>query len=328
MKSLISVIVPIYNVEKYLDRCIKSIVNQTYQNLEIILVDDGSTDNSGKICDEYVKKDDRIKVIHKENGGLSDARNVGIENATGRLIGFVDSDDYIDKDMFELLNTDLTKYDADIAICNVKKENENAELLEECGLEEIRVFNKKEALKLLIKDLIKSYAWNKLYKIELFAKVRFPVGKTMEDVATTYKIFEKAEKIVFEGNTYYHYINRNESILHKIKPSLILDWNFAINQRYQDLIDKYESLKEDLIINKLGCLVLLFKYFYQLEEKNMEIKDIFEQEYSFYRKYYRIYKDKIGTSRKNKLEAFLLYFNKNIFKMYVHLIKLVKCKKL
>ena len=114
--NLISIIVPIYNVEKYLKKCIDSIINQTYKNLEIILVDDGSPDNCGKICDEYAKKDNRIKVIHKENGGVSSARNVGVENATGEYIGFVDSDDYIEKDMYEVLINNLKKENADISI--------------------------------------------------------------------------------------------------------------------------------------------------------------------------------------------------------------------
>ena len=116
--DLISVIIPIYNVEKFLSFCIDSIVNQTYKNLEIILVDDGSTDNSGKICDEYALKDNRIKVMHKQNGGVSSARNVGLNIAKGKYIGFVDSDDYVENDMFEILHNLIIKNNVDISCCN------------------------------------------------------------------------------------------------------------------------------------------------------------------------------------------------------------------
>ena len=165
-EELISVIVPVYNVEKYLEKCIDSIINQTYQNLEIILVDDGSTDGSGKICDEYSRKDNRIKVIHKENGGLSDARNIGIKNANGGLIGFIDSDDYITENMFEVLQKDLRKYNADISSCDIQNVNEAGECLKIIRVstegQTSKVFEREEALKLLLEDTIKSYAWNKL----------------------------------------------------------------------------------------------------------------------------------------------------------------------
>ena len=120
MNEKISIIVPVYNVEKYLKKCIDSIVNQTYKNLEIILVDDGATDRSGEICDELAKLDNRIKVYHKKNGGLSDARNYGVERATGSYVGFVDSDDYIDAEMYEKLYEAITKEAADVAECNLK----------------------------------------------------------------------------------------------------------------------------------------------------------------------------------------------------------------
>ena len=128
MNELISVIVPIYNVEKYLERCLDSIIKQTYKNLDIILVDDGSIDNSTKICDEYVKKDSRIKVIHKENGGLSDARNVGIDNSDGKYICFIDSDDYIELDMIENLYDGIVKNNANICCCGKLLEYEKNKL--------------------------------------------------------------------------------------------------------------------------------------------------------------------------------------------------------
>lgn len=178
MKELISVIIPVYNVEKYLNKSIESVIKQTYKELEIILVDDGSTDSSGKICDEFAQKDDRIKVIHKKNGGLSDARNAGISEAKGKYLGFIDSDDYIDKNFYEILYNVLKKYNSDISICKHRETytdyEENTSKLE---IKE-QVFNTEQALKeLLLFGEVNNYAWNKLYKKELFNEINYPVGK-------------------------------------------------------------------------------------------------------------------------------------------------------
>ena len=168
MSKLISVIVPVYNVEKYLEKCVSSIVNQTYKNLEIMLVDDGSTDSSGKMCDEFAKKDDRIKVIHKPNGGLSDARNSALKIAKGDYIGFVDSDDYIADDMFETLCDLMEDNNSDISIVSFY-EIYNNKLIGVRDSKELENMTKLEAMKeLLIDSKIQSYAWNKLFKRELF----------------------------------------------------------------------------------------------------------------------------------------------------------------
>ena len=182
MEKLVSIIVPVYNVEKYLSKCIDSILAQTYKNLEIILVDDGSKDNSGTICDEYSKKDKRIKIIHKPNGGISDVRNHGLKIATGDYIGFVDSDDYIAEDMFETLVSLLEKNDADISIVSFY-EYYNGKLIGVRENENVEIMNKVEAIKeLLIDRKIQSYTWNKLFKKELFDGLQFPVGKNFEDI--------------------------------------------------------------------------------------------------------------------------------------------------
>ena len=195
-KDLISVIVPVYKVEKYLEKCIESIIKQTHTNLQIILVNDGSPDNCGKICDEYAKKDSRIEVIHKINGGLSDARNVGINRANGRYIGFVDSDDYIKEDMYEKLINLIKEYDADISICNLYDVIDGKKYVRnnENGIQE---YSRLEILKEVLLDKnIQSYAWNKLYKKELFDEIKYPIGKKYEDIGTTFYVFEKCNKIV------------------------------------------------------------------------------------------------------------------------------------
>lgn len=329
MNELISIIVPVYNVQKYLPRCIDSIINQTYKNLEIIVVDDGSTDDSGKICDEYAKKDNRIRVIHKENGGLSEARNIGINQANGDLIGFIDSDDYISKDMFEILRKSLIKYQTDISICNIQNVNEDGVRLStqmDYHEEKTQVLEKKEALQLLLEDKIKSYAWNKLYKIELFDDIRYPKGKKMEDLATTYQLFDRATRVVFNQEICYYYVYRKNSILHHVNNSLMIDWNYAINERYNFLIDKYSDLKESLIINRLLCTALFFKFFYQLKSKDTELEKILDKEYLFYKKYFKTYQKKLNRNKsiKTRTELWLLFFSRTIYKVYVFGIKLIK----
>jgi glycosyltransferase involved in cell wall biosynthesis len=214
---LISIIVPAYKVEKYLRRCINSIINQTYTNLEIILVDDGSPDNCGKICDEYAGKDQRIKVIHKENGGLSDARNRGLDIAKGEYIGFIDSDDWIKEDYIEKLLNLINDYNADISICNlVKVYNENQQINADYN-PEIKIYTNIQALEQYFDKYYTNMviACCKLYKAELINGIRFPVGKIHEDEFTTHKLLYKANKTVMTTEGLYYYLQRNDSIMGK-----------------------------------------------------------------------------------------------------------------
>ena len=246
-KALISIIIPVYKVEKYLEKCIQSVINQTYENLQIILVDDGSPDNCGKICDEYAQKDHRIEVIHKSNGGLSDARNKGLEIAKGEYIGFVDSDDYIEADMYEVLYNLLKQYNADVSICNFYTVSQGKIAIKnaENGIKE---YNRIEILKeVLLDNNIQSYAWNKLYKKELFDEIKYPVGKKYEDIGTTFYLLEKCNKVVVTGKSEYYYINRQDSIVNNVTESTITDYIELIMQRY-DYIE--ENIKELSSYNK------------------------------------------------------------------------------
>ncbi|MBR2786956.1 MAG: glycosyltransferase [Clostridia bacterium] len=216
--DLISIVVPIYNVEEYLKRCVDTIINQTYKNLEIILVDDGAKDNSGKICDEYINKDNRIKVIHKENGGLSDARNVGLENANGEYIAFIDSDDYISKDFIEKLYNLCIEKNAEIAQCSYQRvyDNKNSEE-NNTEIKTVTMDGNEAILKLFAsKNSEYTVAWNKLYKTSLFdTGIRYPKGMLHEDEATTYKLFYKAKNIVVTNEELYYYYIRKNSITNK-----------------------------------------------------------------------------------------------------------------
>ena len=242
--DLISIIIPVYKVEKYLEKCIESVLKQTYTNLQIILVDDGSPDNCGKICDEYAKKDPRIEVIHKVNGGLSDARNVGIAKAKGKYIGFVDSDDYIKEDMYEILINLIKEYDADVSICNLYDVIDGKEYIRnnENGIQE---YSRLEILKeVLLDENIQSYAWNKLYKKELFDEIKYPIGKKYEDIGTTFYVFEKCNKIVVTSEPEYYYLKRSDSLVNNVTESTVLDYTDIIIQRYLYTQKNIEELRK------------------------------------------------------------------------------------
>ena len=218
--SEISIIVPVYDVEKYLENCIESILNQTFKDFELILVDDGSTDNSGKICDIYEKKDSRIKVIHKNNGGLSSARNAGLDIACGKYVGFIDSDDSIHPRMYEILYDLIKKYESDISCCNYKKiydifkdeyENVNSlEVIEMSNIEAIKnLYDKEIGVKLVI-------AFNKLYRNNLFDNIRYKVGRVHEDEFMAHRILYNCKKITYVDNELYYYLQREGSIMSQI----------------------------------------------------------------------------------------------------------------
>lgn len=340
MGDLISIIVPVYNTEKYLEKCIESIIRQTYSHLEIILVDDGSTDGSAKICDEYAQKERRIRVIHKENGGLSDARNTGIKHATGSLIGFVDSDDYIAPHMYQILYENLKKYQADIAICGIQEVDEKGQFLNSFHKpdeKENRVLNTEEALYLLIegKD-IQTNAYDKLYKAELFTNIQYPQGKNVEDLATTYRLLDKANCIVKTNQIVYYYVQRKNSIIHSINCDLLIDWIDVGIQRYYDLWGRSDILNDILIIDRLCYISNSFKLFYQFQMTDEKLVKKLEKEYTFYQQYYKAYrkslkiyiKRNVRTIKAGRLqfELGLLNKSKKIFQIYSCLLYILKKK--
>lgn len=214
MNPLISVIVPIYNVEKYLARCVDSIVNQTYKNLEIILVDDGSPDRCPQMCDDYAKKDSQIKVVHKKNGGLSDARNAGMAVATGKYISFIDSDDYVSDDFFECLLDVMNKENSDIAECSVVKFYEDNRFDEFSDDLSVKTCDTQDAMSALIaENPFHQHVWNKLYKTELVKDIPYAVGKLNEDEFWTYRVFGRANKVARLNKTMYYYFQRSSSIM-------------------------------------------------------------------------------------------------------------------
>lgn len=248
MNAKISVIVPVYNVEQYLSRCVNSIINQSFRNLEIILVDDGSSDRCGEICDTYAALDPRIRVIHKKNGGLSDARNYGIDVATGEYLAFVDSDDYIAEDMYEKMLNRLLIDDSDMVVCNYYRFDEGNNANIGCGYLEIEdhLLTRQEAFDFYIEhggDYVS--AWNKLYKRSIFSVLRYPLGKKYEDTFIIHEILNRCTRISHMSEPLYFYIMRQGSILHEkfgirdldIGEAFIDQYKFArrINlQRFRD----------------------------------------------------------------------------------------------
>ena len=213
MDDLISIIIPVYRVEKYLEECLNSVINQTYANLEIILIDDGSSDRCGQICDEYAKKDERIEVIHQENQGVSNARNHGIEMAKGKYITFVDSDDYLDQDYIKYLYDEITKFNADISICGTLDIDEKNNILKRSKKFE-KTLNLQDAIKEMLKEkYYNSVIWAKMYQAELAKKAKFNQNlRIAEDLDYIYKILGMSKVVrVNTGTCLYYYRSRNDS---------------------------------------------------------------------------------------------------------------------
>lgn len=256
----ISVIVPVYKVEPYLRRCVDSILTQTLPDFELILVDDGSPDNCGKICDEYAELDNRVVVIHQENGGLSAARNAGLDIARGKYIGFVDSDDYIHPQMYEVLLDILQHYQADVVCCDFLRTTELEQqnkaqperIYETTGYEVIeKYYEKYQAVQI-------TTACNKLYKKEIFAGLRYETGRNCEDDLIAFPMYHKAKKVVFVDSVLYYYFQTPNSIMrgNRIAPVSEL---IALTYRVRFLRKKpFEKTRKELI--KWICEQYIWQY--------------------------------------------------------------------
>ena len=244
---LISIILPIYNIEKYLHKCIETVLNQTYKNLEILMIDDGSQDNCGNICDAYAKKDVRIVVYHKENGGLSDARNYGIKKARGEFITCIDPDDYVDIDYVEYLYHILVKHDSKMSLCQHRVHYNNG-YLKENGSQGDELIGSETCLeKMLYNDEIDTSAWAKLYHCSLFLNTTYPKGRIFEDIGTTYALMMQCGAIAVGHESKYNYIFHDNSIV-----------NGAFRTNKFDLLDMTDKMAEDVLKKypRLGDAVL------------------------------------------------------------------------
>lgn len=238
--SMVSVIVPVYKVESYLDRCVQSILCQSFSDFELILVDDGSPDNCGKICDEYARKDSRIKVIHKKNGGLSEARNYGIDSATGEWLFFLDSDDWIHPQTIEKLYEAAVENNVSVSMCGYSETNGESPAVDVS--EKAEMWLPKE---LYLKHRITStIACAKLYKKECFKNIRYPIGKLHEDEFVTYRVLFEQEKIAFIDQPYYAYFINCEGIMNgKWKPQRLV-----IFEAFEQQISFFKEKNDDELI--------------------------------------------------------------------------------
>lgn len=313
--SKVSIVVPVYNVEKYLQRCVSSILGQTLQDIEIILVDDGSRDSSGKLCDEYAKEDSRIVVVHKENGGLSSARNAGIDVATSPYIGFVDSDDYIDEEMYEKLYNWITENEADIAMCELCHCYEDKEITKRTNTE-FGVVNDEQAIRLVMEgNKATVSAVNKLYKTSIFDKVKYPVGKLTEDAFVIVEVLMQARKVVYSTEELYYYVHRKNSITTSRFKKKDLNVLEAYSKNRELIKKNYPALRD---VADMRCI---WAHFYVLDKmmlsKELEEKDIQKKIIKTLRKNYKFIMKNELFNISRKIAMTLLMINQKLYKVCV-----------
>lgn len=305
--KMISVIVPVYNVEQYLDRCVNSIIHQTYRDLEIILVDDGSPDQCPQMCDEWSKKDNRIKVIHKKNGGLSSARNAGLDIASGDYIAFVDSDDYIDNQMLELMLDAAERNNAPVVCCGRIRVTTSTKV-EMFTLPQEKIFTGEEAIKeIFLSRAVEEAAWDKLYRAEIFANRRFPLGEINEDIVQTINILGSCDRIVHVGRALYYYCENYGSITksgyNKNKAVVLshLETIYSyISEMYPSLIENYCYLEARYC---QGLLYLLLSDKRVLDENRAD----YERAYSKFKSAFKTINYGRRMPPKERIKGMLIY---------------------
>ena len=316
-KPLISVIVPVYKVEQYLVKCVNSIIAQTYSNIEIILVDDGSPDKSGELCDSLAKLDHRIRVIHKSNGGLSSARNAGIDIAKGEYIGFVDSDDFIEPYMYEkllnLINGEKTK----LAVCAVNYVFEDGKKRHKPLLGENYTFDFKHAIiEMNTHRIFDMGAWSKLYHRSLFDNLRFPTGKLSEDYYIMFKILDRAQNISYLDVPCYNYLQRKNSITRNVR--INHDHEYAAREQMLYLDKKYPEMKVVSHTSYASAALTVFDFYIKNnvpcpKENLQHFREVVNQN-----KKYIEQADYLSTSKRIQFSLFLISptLYKIIFKTY------------
>ena len=304
----ISVIVPIYNVEKYLEKCINSIVFQTYKNIEILLIDDGSTDKSSYICEEWKKRDSRINVVHKANGGLSDARNCGLNIASGEYVCFIDSDDYIENDYIEKLYKILIENKLRVSQCGINYINENDKKLKQIGYRTDIVLKGRE----IIKDSCDKHfienevVWNRLYDIKIFENLRFPKGKIHEDEYITYKILYNEDKIAITAECLYKYRQSNNSIMRsKYSIKKFRDFSEAYKEKIMYFKEREDIELYDMVIR--SYLSNLSNIFIKIKKNIPNSRKYLEEIKEEYRYYFKYVINSKNLALKNKIKISIFY---------------------
>lgn len=272
--ALLSIVVPVYNVRDYIEQCVLSILQQDYREIEVIIVDDGSTDGSSIICDELSYRDDRIKIIHQENMGMSGARNTGLKNVHGDYIGFIDSDDWIEDKMFSMMVNEMQSEGADIVMCRNQHISSEGVIYGIEGYSKRMILNNVQATEEILRDInIHSYVWNKIYKRDLLCEFEFPVGRIYEDTASLFKLFFKARKVISIPYIGYNYRVRHSSICHidinnDLNIKRELDNVFAFYSRYK-FVKVHPELDGVLPVCAKKVYTMLRNFLHKIEyEKN------------------------------------------------------------
>ena len=285
-ENLISIIIPICDTRDYLEKCLNSVINQTYRNLEIILVNDLNTEGTKEICEKYSAMDSRIKLINVSSVEVGEARNIGIRQATGDYLGFVDSDDYIFEDMYEVLLKNLHNTNADIADIGFARE-ENSQLEPKTFTNTIEVFDKEAALEEILKDKkLLSFMWNKLFKREVWNNIWFDSQKVFEDIDIMYKLFENANRVVLIDTLKYIYVQRSTSIMHTPNSLFMLDRINVVVDRYNHFKNKYNEKIQ--FMNKYAFAVNMIVIYRKIVLTN------FNNIYDDFMKYYDLFLEVIN----------------------------------
>lgn len=317
----VSIIVPVYNVELYIDKCLESLINQSMKDIEIILIDDGSTDNSGKICDSYAIKDKKVKVIHKNNRGLSNSRNCGLDIAKGEYISFVDSDDFIHPQMIEILYKTIISNNGDIVICDFQRiyENNNIKFKQYKTEQNIKIYNNIEALnELYSKNVVKFViAWNKLYKRELFINLRYREKKFHEDEFIIHELLYRSNKVIDIPLQLYFYLQRQDSIMGAKFSVKRLDGLDAYRERIHFFQEKHE--KELLKKAVFRYSKEFFQYYYKLKYEVSNNKKYLRKIKKDYNHIYKYIIISPYYTKKEKMLITLFCINSKLYEMYINL---------
>ena len=317
MASKISVIIPVYNVEQYLEKCLDSILNQTYKNIEIILVNDGSIDKSGLICDEYSRKYNNIKVFHKENGGVSSARNLGITVAKGEYITFADPDDFLNKDMYKILYENAKNYNSDITICSVNEIRENV-IATEDNTGKINKYSKKDAINGYFNDIYPfnhNYLWNKLFKRAMFDEIKLNEKITyQEDSEIMIKLLNLSENIIYVGIPLYNYDLR----LGSLSSGNISKSKITAERAFYSI---YEYTKENICEYKDKALLKYISLVFNIVIEIIKSGDQYNDDYiNIGYRIKEIYWQLIKTNSipiKYKIHSTLIILSPRLYKIYI-----------
>ncbi|MGY3724077.1 Glycosyl transferase family 2 [Granulicatella balaenopterae] len=321
MEKKISVIIPMYNVEPYIAHCLDSLLKQTYTNLEIVLVNDGSSDLTGEIAEQYRKRDQRINIIHIENGGASNARNIGLRHATGEYVLFIDADDYIKNDMIELLFTYSQEYNADVAIARLEGTHQQVFSFQEEENRTIEIWDNEQTLKEMLRtEKVSMFPVAKLIRKEILADLEFDVSlKLAEDAMFLTQLYLKEDiNTIFVNQVLYAYFQREGSATKSVDLSYVFDTIKAYEYIYQQVISHYPALNKELVNRKNWADLEVY-------DKLVAFGDINEQKcISLERKikssYWQILKDPLFTNNR-KIALTILLFNRKLYQ------KIVKRKK-